>query len=98
MDARKKKDAACFHLDLSLITMHTERTTGRTSCSTRQARKRDQEKLWKIRSVARVDFPARDHEWQMHRWSSPKGWKSRQRFTPPAFCGSCTRAASWAAS
>merc|ERR1712196_165582 len=32
MDARKEKRAACFRLDL--ITMHTERTTGRTSCST----------------------------------------------------------------
>jgi len=31
-------------------------------------------------------------------WSSPISWNSRQLFTPPVFSGSCTRAASLAAS
>jgi len=97
MDARKDKRATCFHL--GSITMHTAQKTGRTSCNTGETRKRDQENYGKEeawpawtfpRATTRADAPLQR--------SSPRGWKSRQLFTPPVFSGSCTHAASWAAS
>jgi len=63
-DARKETRAACFRLDS--ITMHAEAENKLHKLQYGEDEKTRPRKLWKIRSVACVEFPARGHEGQTH--------------------------------
>jgi len=68
--------------------MHTERTTGRTSCSTRQARKRDQENYGKCKGWPARTFPRATRKGGS---TAPKVIAQRLAIETAAYCSCCLR-------